>query len=266
MNIYKQELKSCLKTFILWTIVLGVLVIAGMTKFLGFQESSSSDMLVILNYIPKVIMVAFGMSEVNIMTPGGYYSVLQFYVIIITIIFAIKLGTNSVARESIDETYEFIFTKPCSRSFILAFKIIAASTYLFAFFILNFIFSIIAFNIFNINNTIIKEMLLFSISNALIGIMFFAISIFLSALIKNVDRGTSISYNLFFITYIASVLYDVFEWPKQVAKLIPLRYFTAVDILSRNFDISSVIVCILISIIALILAFICFEKRDLNAV
>jgi ABC-2 type transport system permease protein len=212
MNIYKHELKVGFKPFIFWTIGLAFLLIAGMTKFLGFEEATGNGVTMVLEKIPKVILIVFGMGEVDILTPGGYYSVLGSYATICTIIYAINLGSNSVARESIDETYEFIFTKPCSRTYILLNKILAAFTYLFIFCILNLFFSYISFIIYDIDNTIVKEMILFAISNALVGILFFTVSIFLAAYARKIEQGISNSYKIFLITYIASVLYDLFNW------------------------------------------------------
>lgn len=266
MNIYKHEIKIGLKPFIFWTLGLAFLLIVGMTKFLGFNGTTGNEMALLLDKIPKIIMIVFGMGDVDILTPGGYYSVLQNYATICTIIYAINLGSNSVARESIDETYEFIFTKPCSRTYILFNKIFAAFTYLFIFCILNLIFSYISFITYNIENTIVKEMILFAISNTLVGILFFTVSIFLAAFARKIEQGISNSYKIFLITYIASVLYDVFNWSELTKILIPFKYFKATDLLAQNLNISFVIISLAFSLIAIILAFRCFEKRDLNAV
>lgn len=266
MNIYKHELKIGLKPFIFWTLGLAFLLIVGMTKFLGFEGTSGNEMALLLEKIPKVIMIVFGMGDVDILTPGGYYSVLQNYATICTIIYAINLGSNSVARESIDETYEFLFTKPCSRTYILLNKILAAFTYLFVFCILNLVFSYISFITYNIDNTIVKEMILFAISNTLVGVLFFSISIFLAAFARKIEKGIGNSYKIFLITYIASVLYDIFNWPKLTRILIPFKYFKSTDLLVQNLDVSFVIISLSLSMLALDFAFKAFEKRDLNAV
>lgn len=266
MNIYKHELKVGIKPFIFWTIGLAVLLIIGMIKFLGVTETSVNEIALIMEKIPKVILLVFGIGEADIATSGGYYSVLEYYVTICTIIYAINLGSNLVARESIDETYEFIFTKPCSRTYILFNKILAAFTYLLVFCILNLLFSYISFMVYDIDNTIVKEMLLFALSNALVGLLFFTISIFLTSFARKVEKGISSSYKVFLITYILSVLYDIFNWSKYIKILIPFRYFKDVDLLAGNIDFFFVIICLAISSIALIFAFKAFERRDLNAV
>ncbi len=266
MNIYKHELKIGLKTFIFWVIVLAFLLVIGMTKFLGVSGSTGNEMAIILEKIPKIILIVFGMGEVDILSVGGFYSVLENYIFIFTIIYAIQLGSNSVARESIDKTYEFIFTKPCTRSYILFNKILAAFTYLFVFCILNLIFSYAAFIILDIDNTIVKEMILFATSNIMIGILFFSMSIFLASFTSKTEKGISNSYKIFMLTYIISVIYDIFNWAKLVKIIVPLKYFRAVDLLEGKLDILFVLISLIFSFVFLYIAFKAFEKRDLNAV
>lgn len=266
MNIYKHDLKIGLKTSIFWTIVLAFLLVIGMTKFLGVSGSTGNEMELILEKIPKIILIVFGMGEVDILSVGGFYSVLENYVIILTIIYAIHLGSNSVARESIDKTYEFIFTKPCTRSYILFNKILAAFTYLFVFCILNLIFSYAAFIILDIDNTIVKEMVLFAISNIMIGILFFSMSIFLAAFANRTEKGISNSYKIFMLTYISSVIYDVFDWAKFIKIAVPFKYFRSSDLLEGKLDILFVVISVIFSFVFLYMAFKTFEKRDLNAV
>ncbi len=266
MNIYKHDLKTNIKPFIFWTIGLAFLIIVGMTKFLGFSGSSGSEMTAILDKIPKVVMMVFGMADVDILSVGGFYSVLENYVIICTIIYAIILGSNAVARESIDKTYEFIFTKPRTRFNIISTKILASFTYLIVFCILNVFISFTAFSVLDINNTIGKEMILFAIANTLVGILFFTLSIFLAATAKKSEKGISISFKIFLITYIGSIFYDVFEWPSFIKVLIPFKYFGAVDLLASKIDIVFVALSLVLSGVFLVLAFRAFEKRDLMAI
>ncbi len=266
MNIYKHDLKIGIKPFIFWTIGLVFLIIVGMTKFLGFSGGSESEMALLMDKIPRVVLMVFGMADVDVLSLDGFYSVLENYVIICTIIYAIQLGSNAVARESIDKTYEFIFTKPCTRSYILFNKILASFTYLLAFSILNYVLSYASFFILNIENTIGQEVALFALANALIGLLFFTLSIFLSSFATKSEKGIKNSYILFMVAYFASIVYDVFEWASVIKFITPLRYFKSVDIIAGRFDLLFVVLCLILSIVFLIGAFRAFEKRDLNAV
>ena len=81
-----------------------------------------------LSQMPKPVLALFGMSEVNIETLGGFYAVLEFYAMIVIGCYAVSLGTSAVLRESMDKTYEFLFTKPCGRLRILTVKVVPLPT------------------------------------------------------------------------------------------------------------------------------------------
>jgi len=126
MNILKRECRANLKTFLFWNLGLFVLAFTGMTKFTGIAAATGGeDINKILNQFPKVILAVLGISSVDISTLAGYYSILAFYALICGAIYAIHLGNNAVSREIVDKTYEFIFTKPCTKTYVLGMKVIA---------------------------------------------------------------------------------------------------------------------------------------------
>ena len=264
MNIYKHDLKIGLKPFIFWTAGLAFLLLAGMAKFLGVSGGSGAEMAAVLDKIPKIFLIVLGMGEVDILSLGGYYIVLESYIAVCIVIYGVFLGSNAVARESIDKTYEFIFTKPCTRFYILFNKISAAFTYLTVLCILNIIFSYAAFIILDIDNTIVKEMILIGTANTLIGILFFSLSVFLAAFASRSEKGTGYGYKIFMLTYIASIIYDVFDRAKILKIFLPLKYFKSTDLLEGNLDVFFVLISLVISFVFLALAFWAFEKRDLN--
>jgi ABC-2 type transport system permease protein len=59
----------------------------------------------------------------------------------LTSIYAVWLGHNAVSRESIDKTYEFLFTKPKSRTWFLSRKVLTGCLYLTVYCLFNVFFS-----------------------------------------------------------------------------------------------------------------------------
>lgn len=125
MNILKRELKAGFKPFLFWTIGLFVLVFVGLTKSTGLS-SGGEGIMDLVNAFPKVVLAIMGMVGIELDTFGGFYSVLAQFALILTSVYAVWLGNSAVGKESVDKTYEFIFTKPRSRSFILNRKLIPA--------------------------------------------------------------------------------------------------------------------------------------------
>ncbi|MHB1154661.1 MAG: ABC transporter permease subunit [Eubacteriales bacterium] len=265
MNILKRELRTILKPFIFWTIGLFILVFAGMTKYTGVAnapgELNLNDLLV---KFPRVFLAVMGMADADLGSLGGYYSVLVFYALICTVIFAIHLGNNAVSRESIDKTYEFIFTKPRLRSYVLRMKLITAWFYLIIFSIFHYIFSVSAVQALGFSENINFEMLLFSLMLFLTGSIFLALSAFISATVKNAEKGAMYGNLCFMFAFIMGIIYDILESGFVIKLFSPLRYFSTADLLDKKLDPVFVFICITITAVFLTGAFIKFNKRDLT--
>ena len=162
MSILKRELRQGFKPFVLWASGFAFLFLGGMVKFSGMEAMEGAGMGQMLSQFPKPVLAMFGMAEARIETLGGFYAVLQFYAMILLACYAVHLGTASVLRESMDKTYEFLFTKPCGRMHILSMKLLGGLLFLGALCLLNGLFSWIAPGLYGIRNTIQREILLFS--------------------------------------------------------------------------------------------------------
>ena len=203
------------------------------------------------------------MVDADVNTLGGYYTILAWYALICTVILSIQLGTNSVLRESIDGTYEFLFTKPRKRSFVLGVKLAASWTCLTLFVILFFLFSVFSVAVYGFGSIEI-EMLLFSVAALLCGSIFMALSAFISATVKNADKASLYSNLCFLSAYIMSLVYDMSKKMQAVKITTPLRYFAASDLLEKNLDPVYVSICILFTLVSLFGAFYTFGKKDLR--
>ena len=138
MNILKRELRAGRKTFILWTIGLFFIMFAGIAKYTGF--SGEANITELFDSFPRIVLAVFGMVGLDVTSLGGFYSVVVYYGIICAAIYGVSLGCRAVNEEAIDKTYEFIFTKPRSRSFILGMKMLSAFIYLTLYSILSYAF------------------------------------------------------------------------------------------------------------------------------
>ena len=267
MNILKLELKFDLKRFIFWSVGIFLLLIAGMTKFIGFSSSAaaSADMTKLLDSFPKIILAIMGMANVDIQSLGGYFFILQYYVILCVIIYSIHLGTNAVLREDFDKTYEFVFTKPRKRSFILFMKLLSSFIYLVLFNALNMVFSFISLKMLNIDNTISKTIVVCSIAVFLIGLVFMALSACISTIVKRAERGTRISYLIFLIVFVLGIIFDIVNNGAYIKPFTPIKYFEGVDIVKGNLDPIYTILCLVLAGIFLFITFKEFERKDLNA-
>ncbi len=160
---------------------------------------------------PRVVLAVLGMVGLNLNTLGGYFAALAYYVTIIIAIYAVHLGSNSISRETIDKTYEFLFTKPRTRLYILSMKLRAAWIFLLCAVVLNYVYSLAAIATLDIENSIQPQMLLFSLAVFVIGSVFLSLSAFVSAAVKNAEKGSLIGNLLFVFAFIMGIIYDMLE-------------------------------------------------------
>ena len=265
MNVLKRELKTSLKPFVFWVIGLFSFVFIGLTKFSGIKNTDVEMVMSLLETYPKIVLAIFGIpSGIDITSLSGYYFVLNNYAIILISLFAISFGVKAVIRETQDKTYEFLFTKPVSRNYILTLKIFSGLFYLIIYSILNYIFSISAVNFLGFENSINNVINTYCIFSFIISIFFFFLAVCISAIVKNNNKASLYSNFTFLFAFAMAITYDSVENTKYIKPFSPLRYISFEQINNNDINyiyIAILIICILISAL---LSYKFFNNKDLT--
>lgn len=262
MNIFLRELKSGRKAFLFWSIGLLFIVFAGMTKYTGF--AGNTQVTEIFSTMPKIVLAVFGMTGVDISSLAGFYVMLAYYVMICAAIYGVSLGANAVNRESIDKTYEFVFTKPRSRNYILLMKLKSGLTYLLAFSLLNYILSVLSIMTITTNENINSLMITYSLIVFLVGLLFFSLAAFIATMAKKTEKGALYANLCFLFAFVVGMVYDMFDHVEILRYFTPLRYFLQEDLVQGKVDLIFILLPILLSAGFLVLTFVKFDKKDLN--
>jgi ABC-2 type transport system permease protein len=263
MNIIKRELRAGLKPFLLWMIAVFALVFIGIIKFEGIN-TGGADLSKLMASLPRVFLAMLGMAGVDVNTLLGYTTVLFYYVLICTVIYSVHLGAAAVTRESVDKTYEFIFTKPRTRSFILAAKLLVGWIYLLLFCVFSFLFSVWAIGMLQITVDIMAQVLLLTLSLFLVGSMFLSLSACLSALSARADKGALWGNLAFLYAFVLGVVYDMLDNAGVLRIVSPFRYFPGAEVVGGRLNSAYIALTILLTAVFLLIAFNRFYKRDLT--
>ncbi|MEN6595685.1 MAG: ABC transporter permease subunit [Clostridiaceae bacterium] len=261
MNLYKRELRAGLKAFIFWLLGMFVLCFAGIIKFESY--STSGSMMELINSFPRVVLAVMGAVGVDAGTLGGYTALLFYYVLICAVIYAVYLGSAAVTRESVDKTYEFVFTKPCSRARVLGLKLAAAYTYLLLFCAANGLFAVLAVKYLGTSENITRELWLCALSVLLIGALFVAAAAFFAAVAKRPEKGAVLGNLAFLYAFIMGVVFNILEHPGLLRLISPFSYFTTADLASAYLSPAYAALSLALSAVLLMFAFIRFGKKDL---
>lgn len=261
MNIVMKEIRFGIKSFLFWLLGLAFLLVAGMTKYTGIE--GGVDLSAMLDRFPKIILAVMGMGGgVDFTTVGGYYAVLMYYAFICVILYAVYLGTSAVNRELIDKTYEFIFTKPRTRSYILLRKVLVGIGFLLTFCMMNIPLSFAGFRIISTQGENTDFVYTYTVALIFVGLVFFALGVFWSAVLKKPERGATVTNLCFMAGFIAGIIYDMYEEAAALRVISPLRFFTPMEILDGVIDPVAAIGCVVAMTILLYFGFRQFERRD----
>ena len=265
MNLFRKELKSGFKPFLFWTLGLMVFILAGIVKS-SAAMADGQFMTQLINQFPRIVVAAMGMANVDISQFGGFYAVLMQYVLLIAAVYATHLGSSAVSRESVDKTYEFLFTKPRSRSFILSRKLLAGLVFMTLYACLNQVFSMLAVKQLAIQDDYSGLFLRFSVVMWAIELVFFSLGAMFSACMRVSERGARAGNITILVTYALAVVYDLLEKPGALRLLTPFRYFLNAEVIDSVLQPLYLGLCFVLAAVFLFVAFARFEKRDLSAV
>jgi ABC-2 type transport system permease protein len=263
MNIIKRELRSHIKSLIIWSVSLIIFIAMMVSEFSAYYNNE--EMADILDAMPKALMDALSMSGTNITTVIGFISMASVYFFLALGIYSGLLGSAIISREERDKTAEFLFVLPVSRVQTIMSKLIAAV-------ILSLTLNLV------LAGSIIGNMAQYDKGegfNEFIGFLmlaifitqmiFLSIGMFLASVIKHYKLSGKISMGVLFGLYMVSIFSALSDKLENLKYLTPFKYFEATVIAQElSLEPKYIILSIVIIVGALIGTFLVYPRRDLH--
>jgi ABC-2 type transport system permease protein len=224
-NLFLKEMRRNTGSLIIWIIVVTLLITLTMAVYRTFMENQSK-IVGMLSIVPKGALQFKGISNFNdLLSVLGFYAANNvIYMMVLGSIFAIVLSSNILLKEEYDKTAEYLLTRPLSRQDIFLSKL--AVLYLNVL-ILNLVTSIAGFICMELVKKAsfsIKAFLILSCYTLLLNILFGAIGLFLSTLVKRAKPITTFSIGLVLIFYFIYTLSKITESAAKIGYLSPFRF------------------------------------------
>ena len=262
MTIIKLEFKSNLKTLLIWSITVGLMIFSFMLMFPMMEESLTKMGDLYSNMAG--FSAAFGLDKLSIYTAMGFYGTEVGAVLSLGgALFAALLGAGILSKEEGGHTAEFLLTSPISRVNIAFQKLFALIIIIFSFELICISMAALSFLLINESITM-PEFLLYHLAQFSMHIEIACICFCISAFAKKANAGLGLG--------IATILYFADIMVKTIPDLKPLKYITpfyysgAADIFSSGkIDGILILIGILVSIISVLVAFIKYSKKDITA-
>ena len=265
MNIFLHEWKAYRKSTVIWTLSLVVLIIFFMSMFPAFAKDADGFKKLLESY-PEGVRKAFGISLEGITSLLGYYSYAFTYVVLCGSIQAMNLGVSVLSKEVREKTADFLLTKPVSRKQIVTAKLLSVLSSLM---ITNLIFlaaSIMTAKTVSEKTFDMKLFFLISLTAFLIELMFLSLGMFLSVILPKIKSVLPISLGTVFAFYILNMFGSVIG-DKAIRYLTPFKYYDAAYIIKNgSYDMSFVLIEIVVIMAAISASYVIYTKKDIHAV
>lgn len=264
MNIIIRELKSNLKSLIIWCICEFMLIAIGMVKYSGLAETGDS-INEIFQSLPEAMKSIFGVGAVDLTSIGGFYSIFFLYFLLLGTIHAAMLGAVILSKEERDMTADFLLVKPVARGKVITSKIIAGFINLVVFNLTTLIASLAFVGIYNKGASINDIILLMMAGLFISQVLFFTLGLGISVITKNTKKATSLSTAVLLGTLMLSFAIDVNNKLDNLRYLTPFKYFDGKKLLmDGELELTSVLLSIAIIICFTVITHVFYNKRDIH--
>ena len=263
MNIFLRELKANLKSLLIWSVILVLLIIIALGKFSAFAGDES--LISVLDALPTSMLDALSMRSFNLTTVSGFFGILFLYFSLMGAVAAAMWGSTIISKEERDKTVEFSLVLPVSRSKLVTAKALAALVNCIAFVLIAWIASILAIQPYAQEQATYDFLKLEMLAMFLVELIFLAVGLLLGCSLKHYKRAGSTGVAIILITYFISIFSKMQESLDILKYLTPFRYYDAIDLFNNGridpifLGISGGIVTICLSV-----AYFAYNRRDLT--
>ena len=223
MNIFFRELKANLKSLLIWSAVLVLLIVISAAKFSAFAGDES--MLAILDTMPKAMMDAFSMRAFNLTTLIGFYGLMFIFFGLMGAMAAAMWGSDIISKEERNKTVEFSLVLPVSRSKVITAKALAALVNCIVYVLITWGISLVAVTKFNPDQAFKDFLALEMQAMFVIELIFLALGLLLGCAMKQYKRSGSTAVAIILTAYFVSVFSGLQEKLGFSKILYPIQVF-----------------------------------------
>ncbi len=262
MNVFLRELKANLKSFLIWSIIIGALIAIGVVKFSAF--AGNPDMLKILDSMPAAVLDAMNLRAFNLTTLSGFFGIMFIYFGLMGAMAAALWGSDIISKEERDKTVEFSLVLPVSRSRVVTAKALAAFVNCVAFALFTWLISLVAAQSYHPDQAFYSFLALEMEAMFAIELIFLAIGLLLGCVMKQYKRSGALAISIILVAYFISIISGLQPNLESLKYLSPFKYFDAgVFFRTGHLEGTYLLISLVIIVVSLVTAYWTYNKRDL---
>jgi ABC-2 type transport system permease protein len=262
MNIFVRELKANLKSLLIWSVIVSLLIFMAGAKFSAFASDPAT--LKMLDSMPPAMLEAFNMRGFNLTTMSGFYGVMFIYFALMAAIAAAMWGSDIISKEERDKTVEFSLVLPVTRSRVITAKALAALVNCVGFVLVTWAVSLVMVRSYNPDQAFFKFLTLQMQAIFVIELIFLAIGLLLGCAMKRYKRSASVAVAIILTAYFLSILTVMNEKLDFLKYITPFKYFDANQLYrTGSMDGGYLLLSAAIVVVCIAAAYWIYNKRDL---
>ena len=264
MNIFKHEFRMNIRSIISWSIANAILILVFMSIFTAFSKDAEI-LQQTLSQFPKELLIAFGLTGLDLSTVLGFFSFLFLFSQICLAIQASNYGFGLVSLEERDMTADFLLTKPVKRSTIMTSKLLAAVASLLVTDAVIWISSFVCINLFKGGRAYSNQTLILLLVSVFPFEWFFlSVGILVSLLMRRVRSVTPLSMALAFGMYVinafSGMLGDV-----KLENITPFKHFEPAYIVTNAaYNLPLVLFNVAVILISIVGSYLLYSRRNIH--
>jgi ABC-2 type transport system permease protein len=262
MNIFLRELRANLKSLVVWSVIVGLLIVLSSAKFAAY--AGNPEMLAILDSMPPAVLDAMNMRAFNLTTVSGFYGIMFIYFGLLGAIAAAMWGSDIISKEERDKTVEFSLVLPVSRSRVVTAKALAALVNCIAFVALTWGISVLAVRTYEPEPSFYSFLALEMRAMFVIELIFLSVGLLLGSVMKRYKLSGSTAIAIILATYFMSIFSTMQEKLDFLKWFTPFRYFDAGEMFrSGQIGTTYLLISIAIIVVCVAASYLTYNRRDL---
>jgi ABC-2 type transport system permease protein len=262
MNIFLRELKANLKSLLIWSGIIILVIFMTVAKYSAF--AGDPETLKMLDSMPPAMLDALSMRGFNLTTISGFYGVMFVYFGLMAAIAAAMWGSDSISKEERDKTVEFSLVLPVTRSRVVTAKGLAALVNCIAFVLITWVVSLVAVRSFNPDQAFYNFLALEMEAMFVVELIFLAIGLLLGCAMKQYKLSGSTAVAIILATYFMSIMAVMNEKLDFLKYFTPFKYFDARELFrTGQMDGTYLLISAAIIVVSVVAAYWIYNKRDL---
>ena len=237
---------------------------SGMSKYQGYKAAGDSVNELFEN-LPQGFLAIFGGGEIDYTQAIWFYAMMFLYLLIMASIHAAMLGAEIIAKEERDQTSEFLYVNPISRTQAITAKLFAGLTNIIILNLVTLISSIFIVQAVNDADSVTHQILLTMVGLFFVQLIFLCIGMAAAAIVKKPRLASPIATTFLLATFFLSMFIKIKGDYEYLKYFTPFHYFDGETVINNNaLDPIFIIISFCIIVFTLITTYFVYNKRDLN--